>query len=125
MADLLLEFIKVIIALAIILLMIYLLAKFGNKTMDSPGRSKQIKVIEKAQISKENSIMIVKIRGKGYVMSCNPKKVEILDEISKEEIEDIEEEQKKSREEMMNKYNDVASNLKEKLRNINFKGRGK
>lgn len=125
MTDFLFEIIKVVITLVAILLMIYLLAKIGNKATDSSGRSKQIKVLEKVQISKENSIMIVKISQKGYVISSNPKKVEILSEISQEEIENIEEEQKKYREEMMNKYSDVASNLKKKLRNINFKGREK
>lgn len=123
MIDELLLFLKVIIALGVTLLMIYILAKVGNKSMDSSSNGKQIKVLEKTQISKENSLLIVKIRDKGYVMSSNTGKVEILSEISKEDIDTIEEEQKKAREEMINKYSNVASTIKEKLQNIKFKGR--
>lgn len=123
MIDELLLFLKVIIALGVTLLMIYILAKVGNKSIDSSNNGKQIKVLEKTQISKENSLLIVKIRDKGYVMSSNTGKVEILSEISKEDIDTIEEEQKKAREEMINKYSNVASTIKEKLQNIKFKGR--
>ena len=77
---------KVTFALIVILLMIYILAKLANKQKGTLGAGKQIKVLDRTQISKDSYIVIVKIRNKGYVISYAAGKSDIIDELSEDDI---------------------------------------
>lgn len=106
---------KFTFALIVILLMIYILAKLGNKQKGTFGAGKQIKVLDRTQISKDSYIVIVKIINKGYVISYTAGKSDIIDELSEDEICEIEQDMEKARQEMLNKYNDAADIIMKKL----------
>lgn len=109
-------FFKLIVALIIILLMIYILIKLANNQKGLMGGDlKQIKILDRAQISKDCFIVIVKVRKKGYVISCTSNKSDIISELSEEDVYEIEKEQNEARQEMLNKYNNAALLLKKKL----------
>ena len=106
---------KFTFALIVILLMIYILAKLANKQKGTLGAGKQIKVLDRTQISKDSYIVIVKIRNKGYVISYAAGKSDIIDELSEDDICAIEQDVENTRQEMLNKYNDAADLIMKKL----------
>ncbi|MFL0251624.1 flagellar biosynthetic protein FliO [Clostridium neuense] len=82
--------IKFIIFFPIIILLIYVSLKYGGSKFQDMQNGKYIKVLEKTSLSKEASLLIVKIGLKGYVISSTPSKTEILMEISDEELYSLE-----------------------------------
>jgi len=83
-------FLKIIIFLPFILFLIYLSLKYGGTKLQVLQGGKYIRIVEKISLSKDNSIMVVKIGDKGYVMSSTNNKIEILKELDSEELENAE-----------------------------------
>lgn len=83
-------FLKIIIFLPFILLLIYISVKYGGNKLQDIQNGKYVKVLERTPVSKENSLLVVKIGDKAYVMSSTANKVDILVELEKEEISKIE-----------------------------------
>jgi flagellar protein FliO/FliZ len=88
------NFIYMILQLAVILpfilFLIYLSLKVGGSKLQSLQSGRFIKVLERVSLSKENSVLAVKIGQKGYVISSSNGRVEILLELSDEEVLRIE-----------------------------------
>lgn len=81
---------KIIMFLPFILLLIYISIKYGGNKLQDMQNGKYIKVLERAAISKENSLLVVKIGEKGYIMSSTSGKIEVVSELDEEEILNIE-----------------------------------
>lgn len=81
---------KIIISLFFIIFLIYIFAKYGGGKLKSIQGSKYINILERTQLSKENSLFVVKIGEKGYVVSSASGRIEIVCELAKEEISKIE-----------------------------------
>lgn len=117
--------IKLLIALPILLGLIILTLKLSEKRINSFQDKKYIKVIERTQISKDMSILVVKIGQKGAVLSASKDKIDKLQELSNEEIIEIEAQKEKEREQMTQKYNDIMYKGKVLVKKVNLKGRSK
>ena len=74
--------IKLILALIFVFGLMFLLAKLSNNQVDRMNNNRYIKVMEKTSISKDNSIMLLKIGEKGYVVASSNKGLEKLEEVS-------------------------------------------
>ncbi|WP_374119111.1 flagellar biosynthetic protein FliO [Clostridium sp. OS1-26] len=83
-------FLKIVIFLPFILILIYISMKYGGSKLQNIQNGKYIKILERAPISKENSLLVVKIGQKGYVMASTNGKIEIISELSQEEIIEVE-----------------------------------
>lgn len=81
---------KIIICLPFVLILIYISVKFGGNKLQNIQNGKYIKILERTPISKENSLLVVKIGEKGYVLSSTVGKINIISELSKDEILNIE-----------------------------------
>lgn len=81
---------KVIIFLPFILLLIYTSIKYGGNKLQNMQNGRYIKILERAAISKENSLLVVKLGEKGYVMSSVNGKLEIVSELDEKEILKVE-----------------------------------
>lgn len=81
---------KIIIFLPFILLLIYISIKYGGNKLQDMQNGRYIKVLERAAISKENSLLVVKIGEKGYIMSSVAGKIEVVSELEEKEILKIE-----------------------------------
>ena len=81
---------NIVIVLPFILLLIYITLKYGGGKMQRLNKGRYIKVVEKTALSKDNALLLVKIGEKPYVVSSSNGKVEVVLELSKEEIESIE-----------------------------------
>jgi flagellar protein FliO/FliZ len=77
---------KIILFLPLILLLLYLSLKYGGNKLQKLQDGKYMKILDRISLSKDNSIVVVKIGEKAYAISSSSKKVEILFEIPKEEI---------------------------------------
>ena len=111
-----LEFLKIcgklILSLTTVLLLIFLVFKvLGNKVNDINNK-KYMKIIDRLQITKDNSIVIVQIGKKGYIMSSSTKGMEKIEELEKEQLQVIEEMKKQSLNEMQSVYNKAFVKLK-------------
>ncbi|MEG0296330.1 MAG: flagellar biosynthetic protein FliO [Clostridium sp.] len=83
-------FIKLIIAFGIVLALMYLLYKLSDTKMKQLNNTKYIKVLERTQISKDGSLILVKLGDKGYIMSSSTGKNEIIKELNDDELEKYE-----------------------------------
>jgi flagellar protein FliO/FliZ len=81
---------KIILFLPLILLLLYLSLKYGGNKLQKLQDGRYMKILDRIALSKDNSILVVKIGEKAYAISSSSKKIEILFEIPKEEIITIE-----------------------------------
>lgn len=81
---------KIIIFLPFILLLIYISAKYGGNKLQDMQNGRYIKILERASISKENTLIVVKMGEKGYVMASTSGKIEVISEMDKDEVLKVE-----------------------------------
>ncbi|MGH4140930.1 flagellar biosynthetic protein FliO [Clostridium sp.] len=81
---------KIIIFLPFILILLYLSLKYGGNKLQKLQNGRYMKVLDRIALSKENSIIVVKIGEKAYAISSSLKGINILFELPKEEISSIE-----------------------------------
>ncbi|MGV8983658.1 flagellar biosynthetic protein FliO [Clostridium sp.] len=81
---------KIIIFLPFILLLLYLSLRYGGNKLQKLQNGRYMKVLDRIALSKENSIIVVKIGKKAYAISSSLKEINILFELPKEEISSIE-----------------------------------
>lgn len=111
-------FVQLILALGVTLGLMFLTFRFMGKKVDSFNNGKYVRVIERVQVSKENTILVVKIGKKGYVMTSSTGNMGMLSELSEEEINLIEEEKKKAAEEITENYKNLIIQSKKSFSKI-------
>ena len=104
--------VQLIFALGITLGIMFLSFKLVGTKINTINNNKYVRIIDRVQITKENTILIVKIGKKGFVITSTAANVEKLLELSEEEIDAIEEEKKKSIKDMSDAYNKFISKYK-------------
>ena len=118
-------FMKLLIALGITLGIMFLSYRVLGTKVENINNNKYIRVIERTQISKDSAILVVRAGKKGYVLMSSGNNVEKLSELSQEEIHEIEENKKKSNQEIIEGYNKLISisknNVSKLLRNMGSK----
>ncbi|MEG0772967.1 flagellar biosynthetic protein FliO [Clostridium sp.] len=100
---------KILIFFPFIIALILIFGKLGTK-LNLGTSNKYMKVLERLPLSKENSLAIVKVGDKGYLMSSSTGKIEILKELDSVEIETIKD---------INEVN--LEQLNKTIKNINLK----
>lgn len=83
--------IEIIIFVPFVLFLFYISVKVGNSKIQSLQSGRYIKILERVGLSKENGLLVVKIGEKGYVISSCHDRIEILLEVSEEDLKKIEE----------------------------------
>ena len=78
--------IKIIAFLPLILILLYLSLKYGGNKLQKLQNGKYMKILDRIALSKENTIVVVKIGEKAYAISSSSNKIEVLFELPKEEI---------------------------------------
>lgn len=76
---------KIVVFLPFIIFLIYIALKYGGTGLQKMQNGRFIKILERVQVSKDNSIMVVKMGEKSYVMTSTPHSMEILRELDTEE----------------------------------------
>lgn len=94
--------IKVVGVLIFVIILMLLTLRLSENKLNN---KKNIKVLDKAQLSKDNSIYILKILNKGYVVSVSSSKTDILSELSEDEIQEIEKNKKEELQKITDSYN--------------------
>lgn len=82
--------VKIIAFLPFIIFLIYISLKYGGEKLQDIQKGKYMRILDRLPLSKENSLLIVKIGEKVYVISSASGKVEIISELKNEEIYKIE-----------------------------------
>lgn len=81
---------KIVIFLPLIICMVIISLKLSAKKLQNFQNGKYIKVLERNCVSKENSLLVVKIGEKTYVLSSTSNKIEILMELQEADILSLE-----------------------------------
>ena len=110
--------VQLILALGVTLGLMFLSFKLMGTKLNAMNNNKYVKVIERVQVTKENSILIVKIGKKGYIMTSTAGHMEKLSELSEEEINSIEEDKKKAAEEITDNYNKLILKSKKSFSKV-------
>ena len=80
------QWIKVIVALLIVLLLIYASLRIGKKYTTIIGRKSYIHVIDTVPIYNKSALTIVKIGSKYMVLGVSENNTQLISELSEEEI---------------------------------------
>ena len=80
------QWIKVIVALLIVLLLIYTSLRIGKKYTTIVGKKSYIKVIDTVPIYNKSAITIVKIGNKYMVLGVSENNTQLITELSEEDI---------------------------------------
>ena len=103
---------KLIVSKIIIYALMIILYKYANKGINGNLNKKYVKVIERVQISKDGYILVVKVGKKGMVLSTSTGHTEKLQELTEEELAEIEEAKQQALKDMNNKYEGILNNFK-------------
>lgn len=103
---------KLIVSMIIIFALMIILFKYDNKGINGNLNKKYVKVIERVQISKDGYILVVKVGKKGMVLSTSTGHTEKLQELTEEELAEIEEAKQQALKDMNNKYEGILNNFK-------------
>lgn len=109
---------QLIFALGITFGLMLLCFKLMGTKINTINNNKYMKVIDRVHVTKENSILIVKIGNKGYVMTSTSGHMEKISELSEDEIKTIEEDKKKANEEIIKNYNEIWLRSKKKFSKV-------
>jgi len=115
--SVLLMILKLVVALLVILPLIYISIKYGGNRLQNMQNGNYMKILERLTLTKENSLLIIKIGEKAYVFSSSGSKLEILMELEPEELKKIQESKKVTQ---YKDFNEFYRNFKGKL-NIHSK----
>ena len=110
--DFTLMIFKLIVSMIIIFALMIILFKYANKGINGNLNKKYVKVIERVQISKDGYILVVKVAKKGMVLSTSSGHTEKLQELTEEELAEIEEAKQQALKDMNNKYEGILNNFK-------------
>ncbi|MCR6513548.1 MAG: flagellar biosynthetic protein FliO [Clostridium chrysemydis] len=117
--------IKLILSLGIVLTLMYLSFKFAGNGLNKVNKDKNIKVLERVQLAKDNYLVIVKICGKGWVMSVSQNNSEKILELTDEELINIEKKKIESQEAMQEYYTNILSKASEYKNKVLRKNKSK
>ena len=110
--DFTLMIFKLIVSMIVIFALMIILFKYANKGINGNLNKKYVKVIERVQISKDGYILVVKVGNKGMVWSTSTGHTEKLQELSEEELAEIEEAKQQALKDMNKKYEGILNNFK-------------
>ena len=110
--DFTLMIFKLIVSMIVIFALMIILFKYANKGINGNLNKKYVKVIERVQISKDGYILVVKVGKKGMVLSTSTGHTEKLQELTEEELAEIEEAKQQALKDMNNKYEGILNNFK-------------
>jgi flagellar protein FliO/FliZ len=82
--------VKILLFLPFVVLLIYISLKYGGTGLRRLQNGRFVKIIERVPISKDNSIMVIKMGEKAYVVTSTNKSIEILKELDSEETAELE-----------------------------------
>lgn len=89
MPNILIIIFQMILGLLIIIPAIYVTLKFGSRKFQTMKNGNYLNVIDKVMLSKDNSLLVIKIGEKAYIFSSTASSIEKLMEVDKEDIEKI------------------------------------
>lgn len=109
---------KIVLALVVIILLMLVTAKISSNKFNNVSTKKSIKVLEKIQISKDTSIFVLKVLNKGYIVSISPNNTTLIDELTNEEVELIENNKREEVEKITETYSALLNNGANMIKNI-------
>lgn len=104
---------KMIVALVITLGLMFLTFKVMGTKVNNINDGKYVKIIERVQVGKESSILVIKVGKKGYVLTNTSEHMEKLSELTEDEVTYIEENNRKKAQDMSESYSRFVLKSKE------------
>ncbi|WP_072893555.1 flagellar biosynthetic protein FliO [Clostridium fallax] len=121
--EIFLAIVKMIMVLIAVVCLILITFKLSETRLNKMRNGNYIKVIERTQITKNNTIILIKAGKKGYLINCSNDKSEVLKEISEDEILLIEKEKQDIKNNMAIDVNNKLLQIKDKLKSLKLRGK--
>ncbi|MTI69474.1 MAG: flagellar biosynthetic protein FliO [Firmicutes bacterium] len=83
-----LSFIKLLIALPIVVILAYISLRLSNKYLMKYNKGKNMKIIEKIPLHNKSSLCIAKLGEKYVVLGVSENNIQVLTELSENEIKE-------------------------------------
>jgi flagellar protein FliO/FliZ len=96
--------VKILVFIPIVIFLIVISLKMSQKTLVGSYKNKYVRVLEVLNISKNNSIIVLKIGESGCIVSSTPSGVEKLKDLTEQEILKIDQNLKESSEINFNNF---------------------
>lgn len=94
MMDNVLQYItNLIVFIPVTIILIVVSIKLSKANLSNLGGYKYISILERTVLNKDTEVCVIKIGDEGCVLVSSPSKVENIKDLSKEEIENIEQKQ--------------------------------
>lgn len=104
--------VKLIVFTAALLILLVGILKLTENKVKGFSKGKYIKILEKTDLSKNNSVYLLKLGEEGVVVLTNDKGASTIKELTAEEIKGIEKEKEEKIKEFNELYNGKIINLK-------------
>lgn len=114
-SDLILTIVKLFFGMILLILLMVSTLKLGANKVSKFQRGRYVKVLEKTPLSKDSSLFLIKLGEEGCVITASPNNVEVIKNLTKDEIDIIEKDKKALNDEVLNMYNNTFEALKSKL----------
>lgn len=101
MDNILKYIINLIVFVPFTIALIIITIRFSKINFSGVGINKYVKVLERTNLSKDTEIYVLKVGGEGCVIVSSSTKTDIIKELTKNQIEEIE----KKQEDVKNKFN--------------------
>ncbi|WP_315077758.1 flagellar biosynthetic protein FliO [uncultured Clostridium sp.] len=109
---------NLIMSLLVVFSLMFLTFKILGSKVKEVNDNKYVKVIDRTQITKENSIVVIKVGNKGYLLTNTQTGMEKLEDLSEEEINKIEEDKINNMYLINESYIKKYENMKKKVLNV-------
>ncbi|MDS0524098.1 flagellar biosynthetic protein FliO [Clostridium sp. SHJSY1] len=109
------DIIKLVIGLIVVFGLMIIALKYGRQGIKKSTSKKYIKIVDKTQISKDSFIAVVRTGEVGMVILTAPGHTEKLKDLSKEEVDKIENDNEEYLKEMTQIYDKFIMYIKENL----------
>lgn len=108
--------VNLIFVIPIVLLLFFVAVKLGKTSFVKMGSYNYVSILEKINVSKDSSIIVIKMGDEGYVGQSSPSGFTLIKELTCDEMSDVE----NRKNEFLNQ-NNMINDLKEKFNNAKNK----
>ena len=112
MDNMLQYLINLSIFIPFIIILVVMSIKLSKPNFEGMGIYKYTQVVERTNLNKDTNVFVLKIGEEGCVLVSSPSQVEKIKDISKQEMQEIEDNKKQIKKIKLVKLNKVKKNLK-------------
>ncbi len=114
--DSVLTFLGLVIAIGAILFLSYVFSKYVGQKFVGYGNSDNMKVVDRIAVDRDKSLAIIEVGSRYYLISIGSSDIHMLQEVSAEDIKNMEALGKKNNDDMIPQFKNVFLEVVSKIK---------